>query len=112
MPLRIDGQYRGPHAVHVRSHRKLGRHKTVISDAYPVVSALISDPLVSCVDFGKVMGGNFTPRLEISAKGSVAVVYFVGRAVAQQVTIVARNESYLPELVKHINDLWSNRAQS
>jgi hypothetical protein len=71
MPLRHDGNYRGPHASHVSRSRKLGRHKTIINAAMPLVDSLLSDGRIEKISFGKVAGnGKFTPRADCIVVGS------------------------------------------
>ena len=49
-----DGNYRGQNAVHVLPHSKLGKHRTIILGAWPVVNWLIDQPKVKQVNLGQM----------------------------------------------------------
>jgi hypothetical protein len=52
--LESDGLDRGPHSIHLRGHRKLGRHKTIINIAVPILRAVISLPSIKVVHLGQI----------------------------------------------------------
>lgn len=56
MPLRVDGLDRGPYAVHVKRHKKFGKHCTVLTSALPFVDWLVSFPEVRRVHLGILAG--------------------------------------------------------
>lgn len=51
--LRKDKLYRGPNAVHVRSHPKLrGKHRTIVSFAIPTINTVLASRHVKEVRLG------------------------------------------------------------
>jgi O-acetylhomoserine/O-acetylserine sulfhydrylase-like pyridoxal-dependent enzyme len=110
MPLRVDENYRGPRAFHVRSHRKLGKHRTIIKPALSVVNWLIEHPNIAKVDFGKMIGGQnhakFSHRINITEKGKVLKVMLVAKDAAQAFTVTVRSLDTLDEVVAEIRKRW------
>lgn len=86
--LKPDKRYRGENAVHVHGHPKLGRHKTIIKGALPLVNRLLADPRVARVNLGQ-MHSLWPPRDEewyrveafSDKKSGFRVVIMDGRAV-------------------------------
>lgn len=54
--LRRDNLYRGRNAIHVKRHRKLGKHLTVIKPAVSVINAILSLAEVEKVNLGLIRG--------------------------------------------------------
>ena len=110
MPLRVDENYRGPRAFHVRSHRKLGRHRTVIKPALSIMNWLISHPAVKQVDFGKMVSGHsgrkYTHRIKITEHGKNLEVMLVAKNCAQAFTITLRSLDSLEEIKEGISERW------
>lgn len=95
MPLRKDENYRGPHAVHVKSHKKLGKHRTVTEDAFEIVSWLVDQPSVTSVTLGKVVSATsqkFTRRAECKTTDTRIKALLVATTSAQALTIATRTK--------------------
>ena len=72
MPLKPDRVDRGEHATHVHHHPKLGRHRTVINTALPLVNELIDNKSVQQVMLGRIWyptSKPFTPYIGVEARG-------------------------------------------
>jgi hypothetical protein len=110
MPLRVDDNYRGPRAFHVRSHRKLGKHRTIIKPALSIVNWLIEHSNIAKVDFGKMVGGQshakFTHRISVTEKGNNLKVMLVAKDAAQAFTITLRSLDILDEIVAELCERW------
>ncbi len=85
--LREDGNYRGRNAVHVLPHSKLGKHRTIILGALPVVNWLIDQPKVTQMNLGQ-MRSLWPVRKEewmrcepVEGKNLLRLIVMDGRAV-------------------------------
>ena len=110
MPLRVDENYRGPRAFHVRSHRKLGKHRTIIQLALSVISWLVDHPEIAKVDFGRVVGSHqharFTHRISITEKGLNLKVVLVAKNCAQVFTVSVRSSEAIAEVIQTLKERW------
>jgi hypothetical protein len=109
MPLRLDGNYRGPRALHVRDHRKLGKHRTLITPSLGIVNWLIAQEEVTTVSFGKIVGAfdaKFTPRVEIKPQKGGMKVLLVAKNCAQTFDITVRTPTAIDTLTKEIIREW------
>lgn len=110
MPLRVDENYRGPRAFHVRSHRKLGKHRTIIQPALSVVSWLIDHPEIAKVDFGRVVGSHgtarFTHRISIIEKAMTLKVMLVAKDCAQAFAVTLRSSEAIAEVIQTLTERW------
>ena len=85
--LRIDGQYRGPNALHLENHPKLGIHRTLIKGALPLAEYLIEHSQVEILELGRcvnirVANAAWNLRCEENRKnGSLELVVTDGKAV-------------------------------
>ena len=52
--LRPDSLSRGQHATHLHKHHKLGRHRTVIKTAVPLINAAVGLQAVWRIDLGRI----------------------------------------------------------
>lgn len=112
MPLRVDENYRGPRAFHVRSHRKLGKHRTVMKPALSVMSWLVDHPEVAKVDFGKMVGGHggstFTHRIAITERRNSLKVVLVAKDSAQSFDITLRSSDVIGEIIYGLQERWAH----
>jgi hypothetical protein len=110
MPLRQDDNYRGPRALHVRSHRKLGKHRTLIRAALSLANWLVDHDQVKKVVFGKVvsttLGQKFTPRVECKLTGSKMRLMLVAKDSAQVFEITTRSENVAVQVAGEIQRQW------
>jgi len=53
-PLIVDHLPRGKYAAHVRTNRKIGDHKTLLTDALPLVNGILRLPAVWRVHLGRI----------------------------------------------------------
>lgn len=106
--LKQDSCFRGKNAVHVSPHGKLGKHRTIIRGALPLVNLLVSDNRVAQVSLGLMR--SLWPRQKkswlscepVEGKNSLKLVVMDGQAV-QFLKVKAINRSVLAELVALIN---------
>jgi hypothetical protein len=114
MPLKHDGNYRGPHASHVSRSRKIGRHKTIIKAAMPLMDSLLADGQVVKIAFGKIAGnGKFVPRsackVVASEIGANISVLLVAKDCAQSFLIETNVDAKAAErLATVINTRWAS----
>ena len=109
MPLRPDENYRGTHAMHVRPHRKLGKHRTLIKPAFSLLDELSSDIRISKIDLGRVMGAGGTPfveRIECVVSGSQIRVLLALPYCAQIVTLTVMGAKNVENVVNHLKSRW------
>ena len=110
MPLQLDDAYRGPHAVHVHPHQKLGKHRSVIEAALPLINWLIDDAEVNSISFGKLVhasGTEFTPRVECTVTGLEIKVLLVEKSAAQSIRVFAKKVKYVEQIATRIKTKWS-----
>src|SRR3989344_6868271 len=96
MPLTIDKNYRGARAVHVHRYYKLGKHLTVIKDAFALVDWLVDQAEVARVDLGRMAsayGGMFTPRIICEVVKNEIRLFLVSKNAAQKITITTTRKS-------------------
>ena len=109
-PLKIDDAYRGAHATHVRPHRKLGKHRTVITEALPLVNWLIDDDEVVGISFGKLAhasGVEYKPRVECEIAGRRIKVLLVDKTAAQSIRVTAKTPELAPRVAARIKSKWN-----
>ncbi len=107
MPLKHDGNYRGPHASHVSRSNKIGKHKTIITAAMPLIDSLLSSEQVSTIHFGRVVNnGTFTPRSECKVSGQRVKTLLVAHDCAQMFTIETKNAEAAQKLAGVIKTRW------
>lgn len=63
--LRQDSLYRGKHAIHVRKHPKLGRHRTILKIALPLISEMLASEEVWRIDLGLISARHGSRRVSI-----------------------------------------------
>ncbi len=110
MPLKTDGNYRGPHASHVKGRRKLGKHRTIITAAIPLVDWLLTLETVTEVSFGKVAnasGEKFSPRAECFVSGRRIKVLLVSASSAQVFRIVTTSAEAAQNVAQAIQTRWN-----
>jgi len=109
MPLKHDGNYRGPHASHVSRSSKLGKHKTVITAAMPLIDSLLSNEQVSKIHFGRVVNnGTFTPRSECKVSGQKIRTLLAAHDCAQTFTIEVKSAEAAGKVAEAIKTRWTN----
>ena len=111
MPLQLDDAYRGPHAVHVHPHKKLGKHRTVIEEALPLINDLIDDDNIKRVDFGKMAtapGIAYEPRFEYTTTKRYLHLLLVSKTAAQGFTISVKDPTLAEEVLEHIKTRWGS----
>ncbi len=109
MPLKLDTRsrfYRGPHAVHLKRHAKLGKHCTVANDVFPILNYLVDRDDVKKVSLGKVAGGKFTRRIEYLIHGNRIKFLFVGETSAQFVTTTPREIAKSEQIIFAVKERW------
>ncbi len=109
MPLRKDENYRGPHALHVKSHRKLGKHRTVTEDAFELASWLVDDERVTLIGFGRVVSATsrkFKRRVECNVKDRTVHVMLVARNSAQSMKVKTRSVEDANAIAAEIKRQW------
>lgn len=109
MPLKLDMRprfHRGPHAVHLKRHPKLGKHCTVANDVLPIASYLVDREDVKRVALGKVAGGNFTRRVEHVMRANCINFLFVGESSAQSITVTPREISKSEQIIFAVKKRW------
>jgi hypothetical protein len=110
VPLRADGNYRGPRSLHVREHRKLGKHRTLTYASLPLINWLIDHTEVTKVDFGRVAGSfassRFTPRIECKQNGNKLRLVLVSVNSAQSFEVSANSESVAAALALKLQVQW------
>ena len=110
MPLRLDDNYRGPRALHVRDHRKLGKHRTLIRPALSTVNWLIDHDQVTKVDFGKMVGGleshSFTHRVTVKITKMRIRVVLVAKNCAQAIEVTARSDESARVIAEELQRRW------
>jgi hypothetical protein len=112
MALRIDEKtYRGPSAVHLKRHRKFGKHCTVTKDALSLVEWLVLLDAVTHVTLGKVVGspaGKFTRRVTFDHKGKHLDVFLVAKHSAQKLHVKLKTETITPLVIQAIEKRWAD----
>jgi len=111
MPLQLDDAYRGPHAVHVHPHKKLGKHRTVIEEALSLISDLIDDETVAHIELGKMTtasGKGYEPRVECVTKGKKLQLLLVCKTAAQGISVTVKEPEFAEEAEKHITIRWGS----
>ncbi len=109
MPLKLDTRlcfYRGPHAVHLKRHPKLGRHCTVANDVLSIVNYLVDRDDIKSIELGKVAGGKFTRRVEYVMRGNRIKFLFVGESSAQSVTVTPREITKPEQIIFAVKERW------
>lgn len=116
MPLKLDGQDRGMTSVHVAPHDKLVEHRTVIREAWQLMSWLADDARVLKIDFGRVARkpANSQPRVEHRLEGRQLRLLFVGNFGAQVIELkLQKQAAEAPEfLIAQIEQRWSDIIES
>ena len=102
--LQEDGNYRGRNAVHVLPHNKLGKHRTIILGALPIVNWLIDQSKVKQVNLGQ-MRSLWPVRKEkwmsceaVDGRNFLKLIIMDGRAV-QFLTVEVVSESAFEKLI-------------
>ncbi len=110
MPLKNDDQYRGAHAIHVCSHKKIYKHRTVITAALPLANWLVDNPDVTMVAFGKIFTGAaaLTPRAIGYIPGKRIFLVLVARNAAQQMQITTKSQQAAQRLMVEISERWES----
>ncbi len=116
MPLEVDGEYRGAHAVHVQPHQKLGNrrkkhgmHRTVMTTALPLLNWLIDEDDLVRVVFGKLAhasGVTYIPRASCEVADIRIQVLLVDTTCAQSFEIVAQDNAAAHRIVARIRVRW------
>lgn len=91
--LKSDGTNKGPHSVHLKSHRKLGKHRTVINAAHLFVSEIISLRQLKTIHLGKIIfhRGQQLPGLTIRRVPGRIRLVIVDSVVMQVIRLEARS---------------------
>lgn len=108
-PLQVDTQYRGAHASHVEPHYKLGSHRTILTEALPLLNWLIDDSDVNQVVLGKLAhasGVAYTPRVECKVDGQNVTVLLVNKSAAQGLALNARSSEAAKAVAARIRARW------
>ncbi len=111
MPLKFDTRprfHRGPHAVHLKRHPKLGKHCTVAKDVFSIASYLVDRDDVKRVALGKVAGGNFTRRVEHVVRANRIKFLFVGETSAQSIVVTPREMAKSEQIIFAVKNRWVN----
>ncbi len=96
--LKIDGQYRGPNALHLENHPKLGSHRTLIRGALSLAEYLVEHSGVETLELGRcvnirVVNASWSLRCEENRKrGVLELVITDGRAVQWLVVRLSRRD--------------------
>ncbi len=109
MPLDVDDNYRGPAASHVDPHRKLGKHRTVITAALDLVEWLVDEDDVTVVRFGKMVTAAaqmFTKRAALRVNGRKIHLLLVATTAAQNFVVVTKSPSLAEEYAEEIKRRW------
>lgn len=109
MPLKLDTRprfHRGPHAVHLKRHPKLGKHCTVANDVLPIASYLVDRDDIKKVSLGKVAGGKFTRRIEYILYINCIKFLFVGESSAQSITLTPREIAKSEQIIFAVKERW------
>lgn len=93
--LKQDGLWRGKGSIHVRRHRKLGKHKTIIREAVSLVEQAIAMPEVGGVELGKIFpipphSKLARPAIDFSSEGKRLRVAVTGRTALQIIFVRAK----------------------
>ena len=85
MPLKLDCQERGVTSVHVAPHPKLKEHRTVIREAWQLMSQLADDRRVIKINFGRVCvrPADSGPRIDYYCNDQIVRLLLVGNFAAQ-----------------------------
>lgn len=105
--LQVDGWYRGNYAVHVRRHRKLGKHCTVIDTAFPLMNALIGMQEVKKVDFGIIHGkwDGAPAALYVVPKGKRLRLLVTDPHVVQVIHVTPRSQAHAEVVMSALRQL-------
>ena len=115
--LKIDGQYRGPNALHLENHPKLGIHRTLIKGALPLVEYLIGHSQVEILELGRcinIRAANATWNLrceENRKKGFLELVVTDGKAV-QWLVVRTTDGGSIAVIRTEIESLFSSNHSS
>ncbi len=110
MPLIVDGEYRGTHASHVHPNQKLGKHRTVITSALPLMNWLVDDDSVANISFGRLThasGTMYSPRVVCTVVDRLITVLLVEKASAQTIRVWVRNRAHVESVVARIKSKWN-----
>lgn len=114
--LQADGHYRGKQAVHVNKHPKLGRHRTIIKGALPLVNRLMADQRVKRVNLGKV-SALWPPREEqwfrcelTGQDGKLKLLMMDGRAL-QWLTVELMDKAAVERVTEEIRHFFCAAGQ-
>ncbi len=111
MPLIVDGEYRGAHASHVHPNQKLGKHRTVITSALPLMNWLIDDERVATISFGRLThasGKVYSPRVVCEVVDRLITVLLVDKTSAQSIRVWVRKPEHVEQLVARITSKWAS----
>lgn len=109
MPLIVDGAYRGAHACHVHQNQKLGKHRTVIKSALPLMSWLIDDDTVASVSLGRLThasGTKFEPEVKWQVADRLITVLLVDKVSAQAIRLWVKQPTHAEAVVAKIKSKW------
>jgi hypothetical protein len=93
--LRSDGLRRGPGCVHLKDHRKFGKHRTLLRVAFPLIEELVSLPEVKSISFGKIVLCAHTPHSSVTVRVTKArfSLIITNTRSLQFVVIYLRNDT-------------------
>ena len=109
MPLKPDRVDRGDHATHVHRHPKLGRHRTVINTALPLVNKLIDNKSVELVMLGRIWyptSQSFTPYVGVEARGWRIGITISGEDAMQVIYAKAADGNASRSIADSIRQTW------
>lgn len=99
--LKKDGQYRGPNALHLENHPKLGVHRTLIKGALPLAEYLVGHSEVEILELGRCVNIRVTDTgwhlrcQENRKRGQLELVVTDGKAVQWLVVRLVNKDSVL-----------------
>ncbi|MEK7621746.1 MAG: hypothetical protein AAB415_01065 [Patescibacteria group bacterium] len=109
--LKIDGQYRGPNALHLDNHPKLGIHRTLIKGALSLAEYLVAHSQVEILELGRcinirAVNASWNLRCEENKKkGALELVITDGKAV-QWLVVRTTNEDSVVIIRNEIESLF------
>lgn len=102
--LKKDRAWRGFEAIHVRKHPKLGKHRTILSVAVPVIETVLALREVSRVHLGLIANVSSAkapkiPEIAISDWGNHLRVVIRGQGAAQIFRITTKQTAYVQDVL-------------
>lgn len=102
--LRPDTTDKGMHAVHVKRHRKMGKHCTIIHTAKLIVDDIISMSDVREVRFGRIrcLYGRGKVSMRMQSEGVELLLWIQNPDRLQTFKIIARSEDRMQHIIRVI----------